>query len=243
MDDRLRILGVRVDHVDQGGSLRQIASFLETPGCKVVITVNPEHVILSEKNAGYRQILNSSELNVPDGVGMILASRILGNPLKERVTGSDLLPDISRLCAEKDVSIFLLGGKPGVAEKAAENLKKLCPDLQIAGTSCSDPLPESDETTIGEINESGARVLAVAYGSPKENVWIDRNRDRLSMVNVAIGVGGAFDFISGNIPRAPHWMRRFGLEWLFRLWQEPSRARRMAVLPGFGLKVLWSKWK
>lgn len=240
--DYLQVLCVRIDHAGRKEAVERISSFIETPGCKVVVTVNPEHVMLAENSDRFKKILNSSELNVPDGTGIVVASWLLGEPLRERVTGADLLPRICRLCAEKGVGIFLLGGKPGIAKQAAAKLVNEFPGLIVAGTSSRDPGPEMDTESVNEINESGARVLAVAYGSPKENIWIERNRGQFKTIRVAIGVGGALDFISGETRRAPRIMRKAGLEWLFRLWLEPGRFWRMAALPRFGWRVLKSRW-
>ena len=174
-------------------------------------------------------------------MGIVWAARILGEPLPDRVTGTGLLPEICRLAAERGQSVFFLGGEPGVAELAASELVRRYPGLQVAGTSSADPGEESDPETVAAINASGADVLAVAYGCPKQDYWIARNRGQLAGVRVAIGVGGAFDFISGMIPRAPRTMRKAGMEWLYRLWQEPARYRRMLALPRFGWRVVRSR--
>jgi N-acetylglucosaminyldiphosphoundecaprenol N-acetyl-beta-D-mannosaminyltransferase len=241
MSDRLNVLGVRIDRAGPAESLAHIDDFLQTPGCKQIVTVNPEYVILAGKSDRLKRLLNRTELNVPDGMGIVWASRLLGEPLTSRVTGTDLLPGICGLCAERGIGIFFLGGKPGVAGKAAANLSERFPGLEVAGTSSRDPDAETDMEIVNQINESGAQVLAVAYGCPKQDFWIERNRDRLTSIRVAIGVGGAFDFISGEVPRAPRALRRAGMEWLFRLWVEPTRARRMMALPRFGWRVLRSK--
>lgn len=241
--DTLDVLGVRVDRVDPMQAMEAIAGMLGIPGCNQVVTLNPEYVMRAGQDPDLMRLINGSELIVPDGMGIVWASRLLGSPLKGRVTGTGLLPEIARLCAARDAGLFLLGGQPGVAEMTSAKLRREIPGLNIAGVSCSDPGAATDERTIEAINSSGAQVLAVAYGCPKQDYWIGRNRGKLSDVRVAIGVGGAFDFISGQVPRAPRFFRRAGLEWLFRLWLEPSRARRMVVLPRFGLKVLWSRRK
>lgn len=240
-DSQLEILGVRIAKAGQYEALRRVASFLKTPGCKHVATVNPEYVMLAGRDPGFRQLLARTELNIPDGIGIVWASRLLGEPLESRVTGTDLLPQICGLCARKGYSVFLLGGKPGVAERAGANLVSRFPGLVIAGSSSNDPDSETDLQTVEEINRSGADVLAVAYGCPRQDFWIDKNRERFARVRVAIGVGGALDFISGEMPRAPKIVRRAGMEWLFRLWLEPSRYRRMAALPRFGWKVVRSR--
>ena len=236
--EALKVLGVRVDRVDRYEALARISYLMDTPGLSQVVTLNPEYVMLSRKKPELRSIINDSALSVPDGVGIVWASRLLKNPLKGRVTGTELLPEVCRLAARKCQSVFFLGGKPGVAQAAAARLQSRFPDLSIAGISSNDPGPDWDPRTLEEINRSGARVLAVAYGCPKQDYWIDTNREELSTVRVAIGVGGAFDFISGEIPRAPGWVRRAGMEWLYRLWLEPSRLKRMLALPRFGWRVL-----
>lgn len=240
---KLRILGVKVDRVDHGRALEHVAAFLDTPGCKQIVTLNPEYVMLAERSPDLRRIILDADLVVPDGMGIVWASRLLGEPLKGRVTGTGLLPEICRVGAVRGRSIYFLGGKPGIAAQAATVITTKLPDVQVAGVSASDPDPRTDLNTVAAINASGAEILAVAYGCPKQDFWIDRNRNSLENVKVAIGVGGAFDFISGQIPRAPKLMQRAGLEWLFRLWLEPSRGRRMAALPKFGWQVLRSRKK
>ncbi|MHB0915588.1 MAG: WecB/TagA/CpsF family glycosyltransferase [Thermoleophilia bacterium] len=235
----LDVLGIKVDRVSQEQALAEIDRFLDDSGCRQIVTLNPEYVMLAGRQPELRRIINGCDLCVPDGMGIVLASRLLGEPLTGRVTGTGLLPEISRVCAETGASIYLLGGRPGVAEQAAAVLKRRFPGLRIAGTSSNDP--EDGAATVAAVNASGAAVLAVAYGCPKQDFWIDEYRGELTTVKVAIGVGGAFDFISGQVPRAPQVMRRAGLEWLFRLWLEPSRARRMSALPHFGFKVLRSR--
>lgn len=241
-DSHIEILGVPVARSDLYEALRRIALFLKTPGVKHVATVNPEYVMQASRDPGFLQLLKQTDLNVPDGIGIIWASMLLGRRLKRRVTGTDLLPLICGLCSRKGYRVFLLGGKPGVAERAAGNLSRQFPGLAVAGTSSNDPGPESDPETVEEINRSGAEVLAVAYGCPKQDFWILENREKLTGVRVAIGVGGALDFISGELPRAPLPVRKAGLEWLFRLWLEPGRFWRMAALPRFGWRVLKSRW-
>jgi N-acetylglucosaminyldiphosphoundecaprenol N-acetyl-beta-D-mannosaminyltransferase len=235
----LEILGVKVDRVDQQEALAAIEAFLAGGDCTQIVTLNPEYVILAEKQPELRRIINSCDLCVPDGMGIVWASRLLGEPLQDRVTGTGMLPELCRIGAENGYSVFLLGGESGVAELTARVLTERFPGLKIAGVSSNNP--EDGAETVAAVNASSADILAVAYGCPKQDFWIDRHRADLTNIKVAIGVGGAFDFISGQIPRAPQVMRRAGLEWLFRLWLEPRRARRMMALPRFGIKVLGSR--
>lgn len=239
----LEVLGVEVDRVSRRDALNRVGTFLTTPGCKQIVTLNPEYVMLAGRDPELMEMINCSELCVPDGMGIVWASRLLGKPLQDRITGTGLLPEICAMAAENGLSVFFLGGKPGVAELAAGELSHRYPGLKVAGTSSADPGVETDDETVQRVNESGADILAVAYGCPKQDFWIGRNRKKLVNVRVAIGVGGAFDFISGMMPRAPRAMRKAGMEWLFRLWMEPSRAKRMTALPRFSWRVIRSRKK
>lgn len=234
----IEVLGVRVDRVDTWEALSRISDLMESPGASHVVTLNPEYVMRARRDPALLKVINHADLSVPDGMGIVWASRLAGQPLRGRVTGTGLLPEICRLCARKGKGVFFLGGKPGVAELAAAELKQRFPGLIVAGVSARDPGEPFDRETVAQINGSGAAVLAVAYGCPKQDFWIDANRTALTTVTVAIGVGGAFDFISGQTPRAPRWMRRLGLEWLHRLLRQPRRLFRMLALPRFGVLVL-----
>ncbi len=189
-----------------------------------VLTPNPEMLLASRSNPAFRSVLQYSSLNVPDGVGLLLASMFLGNPIRERVSGIDL---ITALCRVTDQPVFLLGAGPGVAERAAEVLHKQNPSLFIAGTYGGSPNAAEEAAIIERINQSGAKILFVAYGAPRQDLWIARNLKRMPGVGVAMGVGGSFDFLAGVLTRAPKWMRSIGLEWLFRLLQQPSRIGRI----------------
>lgn len=239
--DRLDVLGVPIDFVDEQDAIERIGALLGQPGCKQIATVNPEYVMLAGREPRLMALLERTALNVPDGMGIVWASRLLGRPLPGRVTGTDLLPRLCRLCEEKGYRIFFLGGGPGIADRAAAELMRRFPRLQVAGTSSSDPGSGANGATIAAINDSGADLLAVAYGCPKQDFWIERCAPELTTVKVAIGVGGALDFISGEVRRAPTPIRRAGFEWLFRLLREPSRWRRMLALPRFGWRVIASR--
>lgn len=241
--ESLQLLGSRVDRVDLYEAMARVGLLMDTPGVSQVVTLNPEYVMMARREPKLQSIINCSALSVPDGMGIVWASRLLREPLRARVTGTGLLPEICRLSARKGLSVYLLGGRPGVAGQAARELMSRFPDLTIAGTSDHDPDPKTDDQTVAEINRSGAQVLAVAYGCPKQDYWIDRNRDSLTTVRLAIGVGGALDFISGEVPRAPRWVRRAGMEWLYRLWLQPARLGRMLALPRFGWNVIRERRK
>jgi N-acetylglucosaminyldiphosphoundecaprenol N-acetyl-beta-D-mannosaminyltransferase len=237
------VLGVRVDRLSQQQALIFIDQLItlhrqnSSPTCQQVVTVNPEFVMTAQHNATFRQYINQAAIVVPDGAGVVWATRYLRLPAPERVTGTDMLPELARLCAQKGYRLYLLGAAPGIAEIAAERLQALAPSLQIAGTYAGSPDPAEEDALIERVRSTQADVLCVAYGAPAQELWIGRNLIRLP-VAIAMGVGGAFDFLAGRQIRAPRLMRRAGLEWLFRLYQEPRRWRRMLALPKFAIQVV-----
>ncbi|MBC7871026.1 MAG: WecB/TagA/CpsF family glycosyltransferase [Chitinophagaceae bacterium] len=193
--------------------------------------------MMAHQDLNFRNILRRADLCIPDGVGLLWAARYLGQPLPERVTGSDGVPKIAERAAKAGWRLYLLGAAPGIAEKTAAVLQSRYPGLQIAGIYSGSPAPEEEDAIVERVNASGADILFVAYGAPNQDKWIARNLQRLH-VSMAMGVGGTFDFIAGIIPRAPLWMQRAGLEWLFRLYLQPRRIGRMMRLPRFVLAVL-----
>jgi N-acetylglucosaminyldiphosphoundecaprenol N-acetyl-beta-D-mannosaminyltransferase len=168
------------------------------------------------------------------------AARRLGRPLPGRVTGVDIVPALAARAAERGWRLFLLGAAPGVAEEVATRLRAATPSLLVAGCHAGRAGPDGDAETRRLIVKARPDIVLVAYGAPSQEFWVERNLP-LGPARVGIGVGGTFDYLSGRVPRAPGWMRRAGLEWLFRLFRQPWRAGRMAVLPLFAWEVLRSK--
>lgn len=218
------------------GALARIESFVDAGGRHLVATVNPEFVMRAGEDREFARVLESADLCLADGIGVVWAARRQGCALAEPVTGTDLIPRLAALCAQRAFRLFLLGAAPGVANELATQLKEQHPALQVAAHAGS-PDPAADDETLARIAAERPDVLLVAYGAPKQELWITRAGDRLTGVAVAIGVGGAFDYLTGRVPRAPLWMRRAGMEWLFRLARQPWRVRRMAVLPAYALRV------
>lgn len=238
--EAVHILGVPVHRVTMAATLSRVEALMEEPGLQQIATVNPEFIMTAQGDDAFRRVLNEAALCLPDGVGLLLAGRRLGRPLPERVAGSDLVYHLAGLAAEHGWRLFLLGAAPGVAEEAATTLTNRYPGLQIAGVYAGSPDPAENEAIVGRINASRADLLYVAYGAPRQDKWIARNRDTLTTVRVAMGVGGALDFVTGRATRAPRWLQRLGLEWLHRLFNEPWRWRRMLALPRFAWAVLRS---
>jgi len=238
------VAGVRVDRVTQTQALDAIERIIvqrrdgaEQQSCQQVVTVNPEFLMAAQRDRVFHSSINEAALVVADGMGIVWATRFLREPVPERITGTDLLPSLAQRCAEKGYRLYLLGAAPGVAELAAERLRTLAPGVQIVGTYAGSPAPAEEDEIIERVRAAQADVLCVAYGAPAQELWIYRNLARLP-VAVALGVGGAYDFLSGRQRRAPRVMQRLGLEWLYRLYREPWRWRRMLALPQSALLVL-----
>lgn len=230
--DSVEILGVRVDDATYNDLLKCVDAYVTSGQPHQIVTVNSEMLVVAYEDAAFRQMLNRSDLNVADGAGVTLAARWLGHPVRERVTGSDGIYRLAAHCARRGYRPFLLGAAPGVAQMAAQRLAVLYPGLEVAGTYAGSPRREEEDAIIARVRAVSPDVLLVAYGVPAEEQWIARNRERLG-VPVMVGVGGSFDFVAGVTQRAPVWMRRVGLEWLYRLLREPWRWRRQSVLPRY----------
>jgi N-acetylglucosaminyldiphosphoundecaprenol N-acetyl-beta-D-mannosaminyltransferase len=220
------------------GALHRMAQFVDEGGAHLVATVNPEFVMRANQDDQFARVLESADLCLPDGVGVVWAARRKGCRFNEPVAGTDMVPLLASLCSRRGFRLFLLGAAPGVADELAAKLRIDAPGLEVASYSGS-PDPADDAETLKRIHDHGTQILLVAFGHPRQELWIDRLKNRLG-VSVAIGVGGAFDYLTGRVPRAPAWMRRAGLEWLYRLGHQPWRFRRMTVLPIYAIKVLTS---
>ncbi len=236
------LLGVRVHRLTFAQALDEIEHIVTEGKKGYVVTTNPEIIMRAFRDPAYRDVLNRAAMAWPDGVGVLMASRLLGAAIPERVTGSDGLPLIAERAARRGWRLYLLGARPGVAQRAADVLRRRYPGIQIVGAEPGDPAPEHDSEIVERINRVRPHILFVAYGAPKQEWWMARNIDRLD-VNVAIGVGGAFDFLAGTQRRAPWIIRKVGFEWLWRLALEPWRWRRQLAIPLFVWHVLRQWWR
>ncbi len=245
---RRRILGLPADDLDWETCLDLLQDWSgsggDRPGgARQVITLNPEHVMAAQRDPAFRAAIEAADLVTCDGVGLAWAGRRLGQALRAVIPGSDLLPRLAERAAEGQDRWFFLGGGPGVAERAAAALSARHPDLCIAGCHAGSPRDEDLPEILDRLRAAApVHLLWVAFGSPAQELWIHRHRAALP-VRVAVGVGGAFDFLAGTAPRPPTWVQRAGLIWLYRLVRQPWRWRRQAVLPRFVLRVLAASWR
>jgi len=227
---RVDVLGVKIDNVAMSQALGRVNSLfrLKEIGKSYIVTPNPEMVMLAQKDKDFCQILNGASLAVPDGIGLVWGSRILGTPLAERVTGTDLFFELCAQTARRGGRVFFLEGPEGLrtSAKAAQVLKEKFPKLNV-GTLIADGSPGNDAETVRQVNQSTTQpidLLFVAYGHGNQEHWIKRNLSKLN-VKVAMGVGGAFDFIAGVQVRAPRLVRSLGLEWFYRLTHQYKERR------------------
>lgn len=222
------VLGVNVDNVTLAEAIDAGAALLREEGFHYMVTPNPEFVLSARKNEAFRTVLNGADLSLPDGIGVVYAARILGRPLKGRAPGVDFAQGLMARMAKTGDKLFLLGAKPGVAEQAAENLRRAHPGLNICG--CHDGYFKEDPPVIEAIRAAGADVVFVCLGAPKQELWMASNGPKTG-ARLAVGLGGCLDVFAGNVQRAPEAWQKAGLEWLYRLIKEPSRIGRMAKLP------------
>lgn len=226
----VEILGVRVSRLNYDDTLELIEKWLSKKGdLKILVTPNPEFLVRAQKDREFKEILNSADLAIPDGSKLIWASK---NVIKERVSGTDLMLGLCEVCEKRGLTVGLIGGGEKIAERTGECLRKKFPRLKIGIATANCDWPRNDIERVD--------VLFVALGMGKQERWIFQNKKMLEKagVRLAMGVGGAFDYISGAVPRAPKWMREAGFEWLFRLIVQPWRFKRQLCLVNF-LKMVY----
>jgi exopolysaccharide biosynthesis WecB/TagA/CpsF family protein len=251
-EEQVVILGIPFENLDINQSVERIFELIddyfldERP--RLVATVNVDFLVNTHswrlnrtRHPELLEILRNADLVTADGMPIVWASKLMGKPLKQRVPGSDLLPKIARKAAEENKSIFLLGGREGIAEKAAKILKSKFPNLIIRGVLSPVVHVEGQKLLWAErddlpiikiINNSSPDILLIGFGNPKQELWFHRNQSRLK-VPVSIGIGGTYEFIVGTVTRAPAWMRNSGLEWMYRLSQDPKRLFRRYFIDFF----------
>lgn len=236
----IKILGVKIHQVTNETAYNRFLSLIEQSKFSMICTPNTEIVMEAQHDPELKEILQDADLVIPDGIGLIYASKIHQLGLTERVTGIDTMERILKYANNTKKSIYLFGGKPGVAEKAAERMKDVYPNLQIKGIRDGYFKKEEEDKIVDHINEVKPDLLFVALGAPRQEKWIYQHRKILN-VKVAMGVGGSFDVWAGVSKRAPKIFQQLHLEWFYRLAKEPHRIGRMMSLPKFMIKVLISR--
>ncbi len=231
---RVDVLGVGFDNLTMEEALDRGMELLHSPGAHYVATPNPEIVEICRENLAARQAVNGASLVLADGIGIIKGARILGTPLKARVPGIEFAAGLMARMAEKGLSLYLLGAKPGVAEAAGEKLTAKYPGLRIAGTR--DGYFQEDGPVIEAIRESEADCVFVCLGAPKQELWMARHGEATG-AHLLCGLGGSLDVFAGVVERAPKFWSDHGLEWFYRLCKDPRRAGRMMKLPLFLVHV------
>ncbi len=225
---KVELLGVRFDDLSPEEMVHTAASLIEAGGFHYAVTPNPEFLLAARKNEAFRTVLNQADLSMPDGIGVVYVSKILGRPLKGRVPGIDFAEHLVAWMARTGKRLYLLGSKPGVAEAAAKTLTERYPGLTVCGTH--DGYFQEDAPVIEAVRASGADVVLVGLGAPKQELWMAQNGPATG-ARFMVGLGGALDVFAGNVERAPEAWQKAGMEWCYRLLKEPKRIGRMAKLP------------
>lgn len=228
------VLGIQVNTESYDELLPKVFEQIEKQQKSLIVAINPEKIIKAKEDPALKTLLNNAEFQIPDGIGVILASKIQKGQITSRVTGVDMMLRLCEEAAQRKKPIFLYGGKPGIADQAAKKLQELYPSIQIAGTQ--DGYEKDNQKVVDKINEAKPDLLFVAMGSPKQENWINANRDQLHPT-IYQGVGGSFDVLAGNVKRAPEAFQKVGMEWFYRLMKEPHRIKRQIALPLFLLEV------
>ena len=237
---RIDVLGVGFDNITMDQAVAEGLRLSQTEGAHMVVTPNPEIVELCREDPALRSLVNGADLVLPDGIGILYGAKLLGTPLRQRLPGIEFAQALMAAMAQGEGTLFLLGAKPGVAEEAARRLERTYPGLKIAGTH--DGYFQEDAPVAEAIRQSGAAVVFVCLGAPKQEKWIAQWGPATG-AHLLVGLGGCLDVFSGSVKRAPRVFQRLGLEWLHRLMKDPRRIGRMMKLPLFMVHVAGEKGK
>ncbi len=236
----VNIAGINIDNITMEQAVERVYEFIKSDQNHSIYTPNAEIMMDGITNKELKEILNTSDMLVADGAGVVLASKILGKSVAEKVSGFDLAKNLLIASAKRPIKFFLFGGKPGIPERANANVICDYPGAEIVGTRNGYFTQEDESEIISQINNSGADVLFVCLGAPKQEQWIHQHKDQIK-VKVCMGLGGTIDILAENVKLAPDFFRNHGLEWLYRLYKEPWRFKRMLRLPKFILYILGVK--
>ena len=243
---RIKFLNTQVDNLTMTEAINEIDKLVQKRVPSYVVTPNVDHIVKLEKDEEFKNVYKNADLILTDGMPLIWISKLKGNPIKEKVSGSDLFPKVCKLASDKGYSIFLLGAAEGVADKAAEKLKNKYKGLNIAGTYSPsygfEKKNDEIEKIVKIINECKPDILAVGLGAPKQEKFLYKYKDKLN-VPISLAIGASIDFEAGNIERAPRWMQKSGLEWFYRLCKEPKRMFRRYIVEDFKILSIYLKYK
>lgn len=241
---RIKFLNTEVDNLTMNEAINQIDRLIQMRTPSYVVTPNVDHIAKLEKDEEFKDVYKNADLILTDGMPLIWISKLKGNPIKEKVSGSDLFPKICELASNKGYSVFLLGAAEGIADKAAENLKNKYEGLNIVGTYSPsygfEKKSDEIDKIIRIINECKPDILAVGLGAPKQEKFLYKYKKRLN-VPISLAIGASIDFEAGNIKRAPKWMSEHGLEWFYRFLKEPKRLFKRYFIDD--IKILQLYWK
>lgn len=236
------ILGVAFDKLTRTDALKQVMAYLETDENHIVATPNPEIIMAAHEDDELNTILSQADLVLADGIGVIIGSKILKKTLTERVEGCDLVTNVLASIADQHHTAYFLGAKPGIAEEAKMNMMNTYPGLKIVGTHDGYFDAQEEKVIVEELIQLKPDIILVGFGSPRQEQFMYRYKNTLN-TKVMVGVGGSLDILAGHLKRAPKLYRKLGMEWLYRLFLEPSRIKRMSVIPIFILKCMKERYK
>ena len=238
--ERISVLGVEFDNVNMQEAVNRCMEFIKNENGNLIVTPNPEIVMRAKEDKEFKKIINEAELVIPDGIGIIKAGNILGTPLKERVAGYDLICNLLEKGKDGSISFYFWGSKPGFAEEAKQKVEEKYPNINILGTHTGYFKDEEEKIIVDEIRKLKPDVLLVGVGFPKQEKIINKYKKE-GFFKIGIGCGGSIDVLAGRVKRAPNIFIKMHLEWFYRLLKQPSRWKRMLVLPKFIKEVKKSK--
>ena len=244
--DKISIMGVRINNVTMEEVLSTVENKIEKQEKYIIYTPNTEIIMMCQDDKEFLDLMNQSDINIPDGIGLIYASKTKNLPLKEKVGGFDLSVNMLDIANRKSLRLYIVGGKQGVAETAMKNIHEKYPNINIVGhhhgyfkgAHLGQNGHEEEKEVIDEINKVHPDILFVGFGAKKQEQWIHYNKDKIN-AKIIIGNGGTIDILAGNVNRAPDIFINLGLEWFYRLMKEPKRINRQIVLPVFMLKIIF----
>ena len=234
---KVNILGIQFHNVTENEALKKVLHYLTGNDSKVVFTANPEIVMRAKNDDQFKKIINQGDLVVADGIGVVIGSKIIKKPLKERVAGYDLVQNIFKEIKDTEHTVYFFGAAPGIAKQAQEKMKQQYSNIKIIGAHSGYYTEEEEALLIQELKRKKPDIILVGLGAPKQEMWIQKYKNEIK-AKVFIGVGGSFDVMSGNTKRAPKLFIHLGLEWFYRLITQPTRLKRMLQLPLFLWEVL-----